>query len=32
MSPQQNAVDHFSDLDAHAKERFAKFEELRGFL
>ncbi len=31
MSPQTN-VEHFTDLEARAKERFAKFEELRGFL
>jgi hypothetical protein len=30
MSPQAN--DHFSELEAKARERFAKFEELRGFL
>ncbi len=32
MSPQQAPVEHISDLEARAKERFAKFEELRGFL
>jgi hypothetical protein len=32
MSPQQIAGEHISDLETRAKERFAKFEELRGFL
>lgn len=32
MSPQQIAVEHISDLETRAKERFVKFEELRGFL
>jgi hypothetical protein len=31
MSPQPTA-EHFSDLEARARESFAKFEELRGFL
>ena len=33
MTPQNPIpADHFSDLQAKAKEVFAKFEELRGFL
>jgi hypothetical protein len=30
MSP--NATEHFTDLEARAREPFAKFEEFRGFL
>ena len=32
MSPQQATQEHFSDLEARARERFVKLEELRGFL
>jgi hypothetical protein len=33
MTPQNPvSAEHFSDLQAKAKEAFAKFEELRGFL
>jgi hypothetical protein len=32
MSTQQPIQEHFSDLEARARERFAKLEELRGFL
>jgi hypothetical protein len=33
MSPTINGTpEHFTDLEAKARERFAKFEELRGFL
>jgi hypothetical protein len=32
MSPNNLSIEHFSDLEAKARERFAKFEELRGFL
>jgi hypothetical protein len=33
MSPNNTlSADHFSDLEAKARERFVKFEELRGFL
>jgi hypothetical protein len=32
MSPQQNPVEHIGELETRAKERFAKFEALRGFL
>jgi len=33
MTPPNPVSDeHFSDLQAKAKEAFAKFEELRGFL
>jgi hypothetical protein len=30
--PNPVSAEHFSDLQAKAKEAFAKFEELRGFL
>ena len=32
MSSNNPSIEHFSDLEAKARERFAKFEELRGFL
>ncbi len=32
MSPNNISVEHFSDLEAKARDRFAKFEALRGFL
>jgi hypothetical protein len=33
MSPTTTGTpDHFTDLEAKTRERFAKFEELRGFL
>jgi hypothetical protein len=33
MSPDNSSpTEHFSDLEAKARDRFAKFEELRGFL
>jgi hypothetical protein len=33
MTPQNPiSAEHFSDLQAKAREAFAKFEELRGFL
>jgi hypothetical protein len=33
MTPQNRiSAEHFSDLQAKAREAFAKFEELRGFL
>ncbi|MCX6562733.1 MAG: peptide chain release factor 2 [Candidatus Aminicenantes bacterium] len=31
MSPNNLSIEHSSDLEAKARERFAKFEELRGF-
>lgn len=32
MSPSNVSMEHFGDLAAKARERFAKYEELRGFL